>query len=109
MGKLKIKYLNPMTDKQKEAAFGVSIEELTPSEIIEKYGDSAEGVIVVNQDAPNIVAELGYDDPYIIHAMPTFHEGKKFVCKGLHQYREVRTQENNEIKSIWVCQCGRQL
>lgn len=32
---------------------------------------------------------------------------KKFICKGKHQYREVRTTEGNLIKSSWVCECGR--
>ena len=39
MEELNIKYPDPLTDKQKEAIFGVKIEHLTPKEIIEKYGD----------------------------------------------------------------------
>lgn len=39
MEELNIKYLDPLTDKQKEAIFGVKIERLTPKEILEKYGD----------------------------------------------------------------------
>lgn len=35
----KIKYLDPLTDEQKEAIFDVKIEYLTPKEILEKYGD----------------------------------------------------------------------
>lgn len=39
MKKPKIKYLDPLTDKQKEVFFGVKIEHLTPKEIFEKYGN----------------------------------------------------------------------
>jgi|694.fasta_scaffold31260_15 hypothetical protein len=39
MEDIKLKYLDPLTDKQKEAIFGVKIEHLTPKEILEKYGD----------------------------------------------------------------------
>lgn len=34
----KIKYIYPLTDKQKEVIFDVKIEYLTPKEILEKYG-----------------------------------------------------------------------
>lgn len=35
----KIRLLNPLTNKEKEARFGVQIEELTLNKIIEKYGN----------------------------------------------------------------------
>lgn len=30
---------------------------------------------------------------------------KQWVCKGKHQYREVKANGNSE----WICQCGKQL
>lgn len=36
-----------------------------------------------------------------------YDTGKEFVCKGKHQYREVRVNDGNFIKVSWVCQCGR--
>lgn len=38
MSEMEIKYLNPLTDKQKELLFGCKIENLTPKELFEKYG-----------------------------------------------------------------------
>lgn len=40
--------------------------------------------------------------PYVNHYLPEIHnQGKQFICKGKHQYREV--------KGKWICQCGRML
>lgn len=39
----------------------------------------------------------------------TPYSTKEFVCKGKHQYREVREQEGVVINTKWVCQCGRSL
>jgi hypothetical protein len=42
-----------------------------------------------------------------------FYNGKQFVCKGKHQYREVQEREDVGegilIKSTWICECGRVL
>lgn len=35
-----------------------------------------------------------------LHRLDTFRE-KEFICKGKHQYREV--------KGVWMCQCGQEL
>jgi hypothetical protein len=38
--------------------------------------------------------------PYL--PKPTFYFGEKeFICKGNHQYREIKWQ--------WICQCGRKI
>lgn len=34
-----LKYLDPLNDEQKEAVFNVKIENLTPKDVLEKYGD----------------------------------------------------------------------
>lgn len=42
--------------------------------------------------------------PYIISMpQPACYQGeeKRFVCKGIHEYREV--------KGKWICQCGRNI
>jgi hypothetical protein len=39
----------------------------------------------------------------------TPYSTKEFVCKGKHQYREVREQKDGVINTKWVCQCGRSL
>jgi MoxR-like ATPase len=39
----------------------------------------------------------------------TPYSTKEFVCKGKHQYREVREQKDGVINTKWVCQCGRTL
>mgnify|MGYP003443207894 CR=1 FL=1 len=39
MEEAKIKYLDPLTDNQKEEILSVKIEHLTPKEILDKYGD----------------------------------------------------------------------
>lgn len=38
-----------------------------------------------------------------------FTGGKQFVCKGKHEYREVKNESDGYIIIKWVCQCGRQL
>jgi hypothetical protein len=51
-------------------------------------------------------------EPYIINRhppIPELYEGKKFVCKGVHKYREERTTINDVTSISWVCQCGRKL
>lgn len=36
--------------------------------------------------------------------------GKQFVCKGKHQYREVKIEKQEGlIHSEWICQCGKKL
>ena len=61
------------------------------------------------------------DEPYIINNpysrilddipfLRGINEGKQFICKGKHQYREVTEELNDGIsKRNWVCQCGRNL
>lgn len=41
--------------------------------------------------------------------LPQIFEGKKLVCKGKHQYREVKEKDGSLIKVRWVCQCGKSL
>ena len=75
-------------------------------------------VIIV--DAENIKEQLPFpkSEPFILHnpyppELKNVYEGMQFVCKGKHQYREVKVKEElNEgtfIKVSWVCQCGRKL
>ena len=45
-----------------------------------------------------------FSEPIAFNArppIPDLFEGKQFICKGKHQYREYDKQ--------WVCQCGRSL
>jgi hypothetical protein len=39
----------------------------------------------------------------------TPYSTNEFVCKGKHQYREVREQKDGVTNVYWVCQCGRTL
>jgi hypothetical protein len=45
----------------------------------------------------------GATDVYKIEAPPIlkYVDGKEFICKGEHQYRQVEEK--------WICQCGRVL
>ncbi len=46
-------------------------------------------------------------NPY--KTLTSIHEGKQFICKGKHQYKEVITKNGNFHRSTWICQCGRKL
>lgn len=47
--------------------------------------------------------------PYKMNpALLTIPENR-FICKGKHQYREVKQQDGSQIKVRWICQCGREL
>ena len=63
--------------------------------------------------SPEQAMESSYIQPnesmiYNTH-MPLIYGEKQFICKGKHQYREVKTKEDNLTISKWVCQCGRKL
>ena len=58
----------------------------------------------------NITGE--YVRPYIITdpyppEFAVIDREKKFICKGRHQYREVKETVNDVTNVSWVCQCGR--
>ena len=54
---------------------------------------------------------LSLIDPYVINNYPleTLSGQKDFICKGKHQYREVRETNDNVTTVNWVCQCGRKV
>ena len=55
-------------------------------------------------------SSMDFSEPIAYNArppIPDLFEGKQFICKGKHQYREVREQEGSIIKCKWICQCGR--
>lgn len=65
-------------------------------------------VIVVDDNKPDLLMDRGImkdiapfaiTNPY--YDLPEINGGKKFVCKGKHEYRK-----NN---GKWICQCGRKL
>ena len=56
--------------------------------------------------------ELSYvqnNQPYIINAAPQLiYPEKKFICKGKHQYREVKKEQKDGLTYVqWECQCGK--
>ena len=49
---------------------------------------------------------INYREPNQITAPATIpSEEKKFICKGKHQYREVRNEDTGKVD--WICQCSR--
>lgn len=51
-----------------------------------------------------------YAIPFELGPRLHFNEGKQFVCKGKHQYRDFKNETSeNVFTSIWVCQCGRKI
>lgn len=74
------------------------------------YGKSADGSdakefegIYVNPENPNEWFNEAYR---LTRNIP---KQKEWVCKGRHQYREVKEQDGSLIKVRWVCQCGKSL
>jgi hypothetical protein len=63
-------------------------------------------------DIEEIKSQFFLTNPYPLKEHE-FYNGKQFVCKGKHQYREVQEREDmgegTLIKSIWICECGRVL
>jgi len=60
----------------------------------------------IDDTKPNLLMDDRQENkPYILTNpyahLAEIYEGKKFICKGKHEYR------NNGGK--WVCQCGREL
>ena len=70
------------------------------------------GVIIVDE-LRKIKEELRKikEDSYVDFSEPTPYselpksEEKKFICKGKHQYREVRNEATGKVD--WICQCSR--
>lgn len=52
MDNLEFKYLEPLTDKEKELLFNSKIERLTPKEILDRYGD------VLTEEEKDIINQL---------------------------------------------------
>jgi len=55
------------------------------------------------QGEPNYFddAVIKYVNPYPLKAE------RKFICKGKHQYKEVRHRHDDTIIVEWICSCGR--
>jgi hypothetical protein len=79
-------------------------------------GKMFDNLISMSLDLNNInnIVQGDNADSYIDYArMPIdlakydYPKEKKFICKGRHQYREVRETKNNVTKSYWICQCSR--
>jgi len=72
-------------------------------------------VVVSPEEAENL--PFPKSEPFIIsnpYAASKLTGEDSFICKGIHQYREVKTKENDGeggvfIKVDWVCQCGRKI
>lgn len=83
---------------------GKQIAHLIPKDSIVVHAESIEEQLPFHKSEPFVIHN---------HYPPELHcNGEKsFVCKGKHQYREVKVKEElNEgtfIKVSWVCQCGR--
>ena len=78
----------------------------TPSIDINTYMPSI-GVILVDE-LRKIKEEsyMDFSEPIPITAPATIpSEEKKFICKGKHQYREVRNADTGKVD--WICQCSR--
>lgn len=90
--------------KDKMAIIGAGQDKAEIAAALEKEG--YKDVIIMTPDEAKEIAENPLKretDVYIIEAPPIlkYVDGKEFICKGKHQYREV--------KGKWVCQCGRVL
>ena len=71
--------------------------------------DSALIVETIDEEAKQL--PFPQSEPFILnnpYAMQYIGE-RDFICKGKHQYREVKETNGNLIKHSWVCQCGRKL
>jgi len=78
-----------------------------------------ESVVVVHRESLQNTDSLEtyydstqFSDPMPYVAAPRFdlYGSKEFICKGKHQYREVKETNEDNITSInWVCQCGRNM
>ena len=76
---------------------------------------------IVNMPTPNInsivqnnieaKSYLDFNEAIPFHMVRHLlgNEGRQFICKGKHQYREVREHEGSVIKCKWICQCGRKI
>jgi hypothetical protein len=88
--------------KQQIAIIGSGI---TARTILEKM-DKA--ILVSPEEAKQL--PFPKSEPLIINnPYPIETVKDQFICKGKHQYREVRTTENNVTKVEWICQCGKKL
>jgi len=47
--------------------------------------------------------------PYVANNSLNYYGGKEFICKGKHQYREVKTESDGYTSVEWICQCGRKI
>ena len=76
----------------------------TPSIDINTYMPSI-GVILVDE-LRKIKEEsyMDFSEPTPYSELPKSEE-KKFICKGKHQYREVRNEATGKVD--WICQCSR--
>ena len=72
--------------------------------------DKADLLIPALLDLLESESYIDFSKPIAYNArppMPDLFEGRQFICKGKHQYREVREHEGSVIKCKWICQCGR--
>ena len=95
-------------EEMKKAASNISHKQA--NSVIKKFKEDILHSLIEKIDQSS--KELKYiqdNQPYLINAAPEMlYPEKKFICKGKHQYREVKEkQEGGLIYVKWQCQCGK--
>ena len=68
-----------------------------------------EGVSSIIQVESSIKSYIDFIEPIPYHALlaiPDLYGRKEFICKGKHQYREVKIDDGTKQ---WICQCERNI